>query len=274
MSVSAPVRRTPAQAQPAARRPLFIIGIAMSLLAFVLVLVLGVVLAGRATVGTAQATVVVAAHNISHRTVIGPGDLTVAKLPVSAVPAGALLQSTQAVGKTAQVDVLAGQPVTTNLVSASGSGDPGFLPIPQGWIAVTLPSSELQAVGGYVVGGDVIDIAVLLSESVLNPQVQYPRQFEKIVFPGIHVLKVGPAPADTGKSSQVQGVTSSLTMLMTPCDVQYLNWLVANGTLRYALRAAKDYGAPPTAPDSSCPVGTPPIRIGPAEVDRQYGFTR
>src|SRR6266540_3148789 len=158
MAISAPARQPP-QSKPAARRPLFLIGIAMSVVAFLLVLILGSVIAGRASAATAQTSILVAARDIRERQVVTGADLTAASLPVTGVPPQALVKTADAVGKVAQANVVQGQPVTANLVATEGSGDPAFLPIPAGWVAVAIPTSEQQGVGGYVAAGDVIDIA-------------------------------------------------------------------------------------------------------------------
>src|SRR2546429_7279587 len=129
MVVSAPAGRS-AQTKPAMRRPMFLIGIAMSLVAFLLVVVLGSSLANRATAGTAQISVVVAAHDIAQRHVIGAGDLAITRLPATAVPPGALLSASEATGQVAQINVLTGQPVTGNLIAKPGTAAPRFLPIP------------------------------------------------------------------------------------------------------------------------------------------------
>jgi Flp pilus assembly protein CpaB len=271
MAVGAPARQTPSQAPPAVRRPLFLIGIAMSLLAFLLVVVLGSVIAGRATVGTVQVSVVVAARDIHLREVIGAADLAAARLPVAALPPGAVLHASDAVGKVAQVDVLKGQPITTNLVAARGAGAPGYLPIPQGWVAATIPASEQQAVGGYVSTGDVIDVQASLSETAFTPNVLNPRQLTRTVFPGVRVIEVGPAGT---RSGQALAVVSSLTVLLTPCDAPYLAWLLTSATVRYTLLSSTDYGPAPTGPSPSCPPGTTPARVGPAEVDKKFGFTK
>jgi Flp pilus assembly protein CpaB len=253
------------------RRPLFLIGIAMSLLAFLLVVVLGSSLASRATAGTAQTVVVVAAQEIGQRHVIGAADLTTARIPATAVPPGAILHASEAAGRVAQVQILAGQPITSNLVAASGSGAPGYLPIPQGWLAFTLPASEQQAVGGYIAAGDVIDIQATLSETAFNPSVANPRQLTKTVYEGVRIIEVGAAGS---KPSQALSVATSLTALVTPCDAPYLTWLLSGGTLRYALRSSTDYGPVPTGPSASCPLGTAPAPVGPAEVDKKFGFTK
>ncbi len=199
-------------------------------------------------------------------------DLTAASLPVTGVPPQALVKTADAVGKVAQANVVQGQPVTANLVATEGSGDPAFLPIPAGWVAVAIPTSEQQGVGGYVAAGDVIDIASTVSESTLSPSVQNPRQLTKTVLAGVHVIRVGPSTG--GKTGQQQGIASSLTVLLTPCDRPYMDWLLANSSVRYDLRSSADYGKVPTGPDASCPAGTQLTKVGPAEVDRKFGFTK
>jgi pilus assembly protein CpaB len=273
MAISAPARPTSSQSRPAARKPLFLIGIAMSVVAFLLVIILGSVVAGRATVSTAQVSVVVAAQDIHHRTVVGAADLTAVTLPVNAVPPEALFQRSLAIGKIAQVDVLKGQPITSNLVAAEGAGEPSLLPIPAGWVAATIPASEQQAVAGYVSPGDVIDLAATVGENVLNPAAANPRQLTRTVFPGLRVLRVG-AAGSSGKSGQQQGIATSLTVLVTQCDAPYMDWLINNSTVRYTLRSSADYGKAPTAADPSCPAGSPTVRVGPAEVDKKFGLTK
>ncbi len=91
----------------------------------------------------------------------------------------------------------------------------------------------------------------------------------------MHVIRIGPAAATAGPVvAAAQGVTSSLTVLLTPCDAPYMTWLVTNGSVRYTLQSAKDYARTPTGPDPGCAVGVQPARVGPAEVDAKFGFTR
>jgi pilus assembly protein CpaB len=246
----------------------------MSVVAFLLVLILGTVVAGRSGVGTAKVTVVVAAADINNRDLIVQGDLTTAALPATAVPPSAVLAYSAAVGKVAQVNILKGQTVTTNLFADQGTGNPAYLPIPQGWLAATIPASEQQAVAGYVSPGDVIDIEATVSGSVFNASVQNAPQVTRTVFSSVHVIKVGPATAQGVKGGSVQGVTSSLTILVTPCDAPYLTWLVSNGNVRYTLKSSKDYGGPPTAASPSCPLGSAQPRVGPAEIDSRWSFSK
>src|SRR5438309_2805874 len=273
MATTAPVRGTAATRQTG-RRTLFWLGIGMSVVAFLLVIILGTVVAGRGAVGITKVTVVVAAQDIGNRTLISQASLTTATLPQTAVPPSAVLTYSAAVGKVAQITILKGQPLTSNLIANQGTGNPAYLPIPQGWQAFTIPASEQQAVAGYVSPGDVIDIAATLSTAVFNGSQQNPPQVTRAVFPGVHVIKVGPATNAGIKGGQILGVTSSLTILITPCDAPYMTWLVANANIRYTLKSSKDYGAAPTGPSSSCALGTAPPRVGPAEIDSRWQFSK
>jgi pilus assembly protein CpaB len=273
MAISAPARQNPSQSKPAARRSLFLVGIAMAVVAALLVIILGSVVAGRATAATVQVSVVVAAQDISHRHVVRAGDLALATIPVSAVAPGTLLQQSQALGKVAQVDILKGQPISANLVVSEGSGDPALLPIPVAWVASAIPVNEQQGVGGYVSPGDVVDLIATWTDAIFNP-VAVPTKRTKTILSGLHVIRVGSATA-TSKAGQPQGVVSSLTVLVTRCDPPYLEWLLDNSvTFQYALLSSADYGKAPTAADPACPAGTTVTRVGPTEVDRKFGMTK
>ena len=212
--------------------------------------------------------VVVAKHDIKARTVIQESDLDFAAY--SPPPPLAFFAIKDVKGKGARVDIPANSPVTGNLVAASSdllsSSDVAYLPIPQGYIAVTVPTSEQVGVGGYIQATDRIMMLATVSTAVFgkNPSVSVVRT----VFHDVYVIKVGPAV--NTQSSSAPTLTSSLTLLMTSCDSEYLFWLLNNATLKYELESYKDYGAPPQGPDPKCQGGT---GVGPAQVDTRWKFT-
>jgi hypothetical protein len=86
------------------------------------------------------------------------------------------------------------------------------------------------------------------------------------------VIRVGP-PA-TAKSGSASGqLTSSLTVIVTTCDAEFLFWLLNNAILKYELESFKDYGTSPTTPDSSCPTIASATGVGPVEVNKKWHFT-
>jgi len=274
MATSAPPVRGTAATKQAGRRTLFWLGIGMSIVAFLLVLILGTVVAGRSAVGTAKVTVVVAAQDITRRNIIVPADLTTVAIPATAVPPAAIPATSAVVGKVAQVNVLKGQPVTTNLVSAKGTGDPAYLPIPEGWVGYTIQASELKAVAGYVAPGDVIDIEGTVPFGFSTATTPPPPVVTKVLFSGVRVIRVGPGGQDA-RGGLPLGVTTSFTVLMTTCDAPYLTWLLgSNAGLTYTLRSQRDYGAAPTAADSTCPAGATPPAVTAATATSKFGIPK
>jgi Flp pilus assembly protein CpaB len=261
----------------APRRGLFIVGLLMALLAFASVFVIGLVLAARATTATKEVVIVVAARDIGAREQITPDAVTLAHYPATQMPAGAFSSIAATKGQAAQANILKGQPVTSNLLSSAS--EPldgtvgGYLPIPKGFVAVTLPTGEQQGVAGYIATGDYINVLATVSTGAFgqNP----PRVVTRTVFTNLHVIRVGPAPTAANQAEpQKQGISSSITVVATDCDAQFLSWLTSNASLKYVLLSYKDYSPAPLQADPGCPATTAPAGIGPGQVDARYGFTR
>lgn len=216
--------------------------------------------------------VVVAGHDIRARTLITASDLTVATF--NPAPPQAFTTLRDVAGKGARVDIPAGTPVTANLIAASGdllsSSDVAYLPIPKGWIAVTIPTGEQVGVGGYVQVGDRITMLATINTAAFG---QIPgTPIVRTVFRDVDILRVG--PSTTGNQIGTQGaVTSSLTVLMTACDSEYLYWLLNNAQMKYELESYQDYGSLPSSPDSKCPDVSSAAGVGPRDVDGRWHFS-
>jgi Flp pilus assembly protein CpaB len=173
------------------------------------------------------------------------------------------------------VPIYKGEVISRNLVSSNPDEISGavssYLPIPAGYVAMTMPTSEQQGVAGYVAQGDYIDIIATLNTNLFTKGNEH--QVTRTVFNSVYVVRVGPA-STLPKQGQPQGVSSSLTVLLSLCDAQYLNWLITNATLKYALLSFHDY-APKLAPaDPNCPATLAPNTIGPGLVDQRWAFSR
>jgi len=142
-----------------------------------------------------------------------------------------------------------------------------YLPIPKGWVAVTVPTGEQVGVGGYVQIGDRITMLATINTAVFG---QSPgRNVVLTVFRDVDVLRVG--PANGGTTTGV--VTSSLTVLMTSCDSEYLFWLLNNASMKYVLESYTDYAGAPTQPDAKCPGVSSATGVGPKDIDSRWHFT-
>ncbi|HET7421845.1 MAG TPA: Flp pilus assembly protein CpaB [Candidatus Dormibacteraeota bacterium] len=256
------------------RTPLFVLGVGLALVAFLIMFAFGFIYVGRSSAGS-QVRVVVAATDIQAREPITAAMLTLNTLPASAVSEqNAFLRIQDLGGYAAIVNIYKGEPITTNLVDQGdslGASESSFLPIPKGYVAITIPASELQEVGGYVGQGDYIDVFAYVNTGQFSNV--NPHAVVKTVFLHLYVLRVGPQSV-VPRQGQPQGVSSSLTVLMTLCDAQYMDWLVNNAQLKYVLESYKDYASAPAAADASCPSTEVPSLIGPSQIDAHFGFTK
>jgi pilus assembly protein CpaB len=254
----------PEIARPRRGRLYIVVGAILAVLAFATA-------AGLASQSLVQSTttatkVVVAKTNISARTKIQDSDLQLSTF--NPAPPQAFTEMAKVIGKSARVDIPAGSPVTANVIAGAtdllSTTDLALLPIPQGYVAVTVPTSELVGVGGFPQPGDRINMLASISTSTfgVNPGAQVVRT----VFRDLYIIRVGPVNQPSGTTQ----VASSLTLLLTACDAEYMFWLLNNATLKYSLESFKDYAASPSQPDPACPK---PGGVGPKEVNKRWQFT-
>jgi Flp pilus assembly protein CpaB len=261
---------TSALARPRRGRLYIVIGAVLAVLAFAAAAALASLpLIQGNTAGT---RVVVASHDIKARTLIQASDLTLSNF--SPAPPQAFTVIKDVAGKGARVDIPQGSPITGNLVAESGdllsNSDVAYLPIPKGWVAVTVPTSEQVGVGGYVQIGDRITMLATINTSEFGESSG--TAVVRTVFRDIDVLRVGPASSNNQAPSS-GAVTSSLTVLMTACDSEFLFWLLNNATMKYELESYTDYANTPTVPDTKCPNVSAASGVGPKDVDGRWHFT-
>src|SRR5438046_2774582 len=113
-----------------------------------------------------------------------------------------------------------------------------YLPIPAGYVAATLPTGEQQGVGGYIHQGDYINVIAVTNTALFSPR--NPRSVARTVFSSVHVIRVGPQSLVQGQG-QAQGVSSSITVVMTQCDWNYMEWLLVKPSTKYPLPAYDEY---------------------------------
>jgi len=251
-------------ARPRRGRLYIVVGAILAVLAFATA-------AGLASLSLVQSPVggkrvVVAKNDISARTKIQASDLQLSV--ITPEPKQAFYDISAVVGKGARVDIPAGSPVTANLIAGASdlvsASEVAYLPIPPGYVAVTVPTGELVGVAGYPQVGDRITMLATVNTTTFG--VTPGQQVVRTVFRDLDIIRVGPvnAPSSTAQ------VASSLTLLLTACDAEYLFWLLNNATLKYTLESFKDYATSPSQPDPAC---AKPAGVGPKEVNKRWQFT-
>jgi Flp pilus assembly protein CpaB len=189
-------------------------------------------------------TVVVANRDLQPRVPITASDLTMLSIPVpQSYPKVYFEKASDLVGMVPLVGIGQNQAITANEVAkptAALGSQSAFLLIPQGYVAMTIPTSEQQGVADYIQPGDYISMIATVSSAG--------KVASKTIFTQIHVLKVGTQSANTGGGS-----ASSLTIVVTECEAEIITWFLTYAALKYTLESYHDYQPGDQAPDPKCP---------------------
>lgn len=194
-----------------------------------------------------QKTIVVTTSDLPPRIPIDAGSLALKTIPVPAdYPQVYFSQIQEVAGTIPLVAIPMGQAVTSNDVAkpsqALGSQSE-YLPIPSGYVAITIPTSEQQGVANYIQPDDYISVIATVSTGA--------KVASKTIFTNLHVIKVG-----TAASSSAGGTSSatSLTVVVTECQAEIITWFLTYASMKYALESYHDYLQPGAqTPDPTCP---------------------
>jgi Flp pilus assembly protein CpaB len=225
-------------------RPFTILGILLALLviaAFVLV----ALNAGNSS-GSPSMNVVVAAKDLQPRVAIDSASLTLKTIPVPATYPKVYFTRIQDVqGLVPLVAVPAGQAITSNGVAKASEAlgsQAAYLPIPSGYVAITIPTSEQQGVANFIQPEDYISVIATVATAG--------KVASKTIFTNLHVIRVGTAGATASNAA----AASSLTVVVTECQAEVITWFLDYAALKYVLQSFHDYLLPGAqTPDPKCP---------------------
>ena len=195
---------------------------------------------------TAQQSVVVASKDLSPRVPIDASAIEMKSIPVAGYPASLFFHNTDDVkGMIPLVTIVAGEPITANVIAKPGASlgsQSEYLPIPSGYVALQLPTSDLQGVGGNIQPDDYISVIATVTT---NGKVA-----TKTIFHDVHVIRVGSAAGNTSSAS----TATSLTVVVTYCQAEYITWFLSYAALKYELESYHDYQPSSSqAADPNCP---------------------
>lgn len=196
------------------------------------------------TNGTPTQAVVVAAQDLQARVPIAADALRTQSIPVPGAYPKVYFQALRdVVGMVPLVAIPAGSAITANEVAKPNQAlgaQSEYLPIPAGYVAFTIPTSELQGVANNIQADDYISVIATVSGTG--------RVADKTIFTNLHVIRVG-TPASAANSG-----ANSLTVVVTQCQAEILNWFMTYASLKYTLESFHDYLKDSTqAPDPGCP---------------------
>jgi len=223
------------------RRPFTLLGVLLALLVIV-AFVLVALNASQSGISPTQ-TVVVATADLRPRIPITEADLATRSLPIpSTYPKVYFVKVSDVLGMVPLVAITTGQVVSSNDVAKPNQAlvsQSEYLPIPQGYVALTIPTSEQQGVADYIQPGDYISVIATVTSGG--------RVAVKTIFTQLHVIKVGTQSTSAGSGA------SSLTVVVTQCQAEIITWFLTYAALKYSLESYKDYAPGSQAPDPKCP---------------------
>ncbi|HEV2141544.1 MAG TPA: RcpC/CpaB family pilus assembly protein [Candidatus Dormibacteraeota bacterium] len=282
-----------ARPRPGGGRLFIIVGVLLAVVAFGAVFFVSS-LGGGGAIGGPSTTVVIAKTTIPLRHQLTASDVELAKASVNGngTLGNTYGATSDVAGLIAELNISKGSVITSDMLAKDISlvpagAAPAYLPLAKGYVAMTIPTGEMQGVAGHISVGDYVTVvvsAVLTTFSTTTGGQTGPaRQVTKTVFWNLRIIGLGPATAgvqpaagsgSTTSQGATTGVTSSLTVELTQCDAEYLIWFLANTQVRYTLESYKDYATPPTDNgDSSCATIQSAGGVTNKQVDARFHFS-
>jgi Flp pilus assembly protein CpaB len=223
------------------RRPFTLLGIVLALVviaAFVLV----AINASTGSIGPTQ-NVVVATKDLPPRLPIDAGSLEIKNIPTAGLPSLLFTKIADVAGMIPLVTIVNGQAITSNLVAKPNQplgSQSEFLPIPSGYVALTIPTSEQQGVADFIQPDDYISVIATVTSGA--------KVASKTVFVNLHVIRVGTATSAGGTGT----TATSLTVVVTECQAEFITWFLQYASLKYTLESYQDYLTGIPTKDPAC----------------------
>ena len=183
-------------------------------------------------------TIVTAKTSIPERTLIKEEMLSLKTIPSNKVPNGALMRTTDAVGRPTRVAINPGEVITNQKVFASilDMGLSGR--IPPNCRAITVGISDVTGVAGFAQPGDYVDV-LLISSQVENNKVVSEMILQNVLLLAINkqVENQSSAPQNNAKDNKGQNQQTSGQPKVTGQPAMATMALVPEDALKLAAKA-------------------------------------
>jgi len=195
---------------------------------------------GSTTSAIPSKPVVVAASDLPMGSELTADDVKVIEWPASSVPAEAISDPKEAVGRGLVMNVVQYEPILPVKLASKEAGA-GLPPvIPPGLRAVSVRVNEVIGVAGYVVPGTRVDVL-----TTINPGQQQTTMTSKVILTDVQVLAAGTKLDNTADKDKPVPV-SVVTLLVNPDEAERLTLAASEGKIQLALRNPLDRSAPAT----------------------------
>lgn len=151
------------------------------------------------------------------------------EVPASLVPADAFVDKKALIGRVTKMPIAPGIPVTKAMLAPPGASPGLEAKIPPGYRAVSVSVNEESAVAGFITPGSRVDVSVVYGRTAAQ---------SKLILSNVEVGAVGQSLSQTGPDGKTVRVSKSVTLFLTPEQVQTLNAAggAGKGKIRLAMR--------------------------------------
>ncbi|HEY2153914.1 MAG TPA: Flp pilus assembly protein CpaB [Vicinamibacterales bacterium] len=193
------------------------------------------------TVSIPTKPVVVAAADLDVGADLGRNDIRLIDWPANAVPAGAISNPDEVIGRGLILPVIQNEPILPMKLAPKEAGA-GLPPaIPPGLRAVSVRVNEVIGVAGYVLPGTHVDVV-----ATVNPSQQQGDITSKVILTNVMVLAAG-TKIERGDSDKNKPMpVSVVTLLVDPDESERLTLASTEGKIQLALRNPLDKATPAT----------------------------
>jgi pilus assembly protein CpaB len=181
--------------------------------------------------------VVVAKRDANPGTPLTREDLTVAHLPADAAPGQVFSTPDQLVNRVVgQTPLVRGQAILETMLAPTGSGHGLQALVPPGMRAVTIEVNEYTGVGGMLEPGCRVDLVAVMRDDKSKESVA------RTVLQNIKISAIGrsTAPVEAAPGQPLPPPANSVTILVTPQQVQSLELASMSGRPWLVLRSTRD----------------------------------
>ena len=180
--------------------------------------------------------VITAINTIPENTRITQEMLQVTNIPEDAVHPDAVKDTVEIVGFITKSEIITGEQVLKSRVAFDQEDTDLSYLIPENMRAFTILIGEASGVAGYIAPGDKVDILATYAEEIINPTPITITQFQNI-----EVIRKGINPQNNADAINANGgLTTSITLLVTPQQAEVLFFASQYGALNLTLRNPLD----------------------------------
>jgi pilus assembly protein CpaB len=182
-----------------------------------------------------MAKIAVATVDLPLASKIKPEDLTLADWPADHLPAGAVRDPKELVGRILLSRAVAGQPVLPGMLAAKNAGNGLAALIPSNMRAMAVRVDDVVGVAGFIHPDDRVDVLV-----TLHPTRPGAETTTKVFMQNVKVLAVGQEVEANDQARMHANPATVATLLVSPQDSERLALASTEGRLLLTLRSWTD----------------------------------